>query len=532
MVEPPFFRIKLLQLPDNVFYHRIANLILSFAVIGQTDVATRLLSKLNQHDSLHGQQLLLRPLWFLWDTLGTWPEGEKARLYDMIQRDRRDGKANAEDVAPVRKSARLNKESESAISDEQVRKQLERLAQEYREGWWYPAKKYGKASPHTQQLSSQEKRQVAKVTWNAVEGMEPGAFTRSQTGALAIDASSALVSTLDLVLDVESHSASVDPAPSSKDILDEISKHMNANMRIQKLAESRRAWGILKDGALGKALNLDDDKVHAFVHQVENVLDERFRDGRMVPQDMPMRKLLEQIEHNGFHLPDPEDHAPLDPEFEKTFFRKPVAASEITDVEKRLAVDLPDDYKEFLKVSNGFGPLYNGVIFNPPLLKVEEVRWLTDEEDYFTDLHFDPLDDTGVASSDVTVGKAIEIGKHDIYNTWLIPPSKTDEYKEYVRKTLDHRSSNVSEERKKKMRQQIQSFAGSEEVFWSMEWMCVVWASGGSASMFSYPSFKGYLARMAEEVYKDVDFTSRGEGELLTRGKWWGYSFVKSAEEA
>lgn len=73
----------------------------------------------------------------------------------------------------------------------------------------------------------------------------------------------------------------------------------------------------------------------------------------------------------------------------ETLWKDPATKAEINEIEQRLEVDLPDDYKDFLKLSNGFGNnedgIFNGIIVEPALYPTSEVQWTTCS-DTFSDL--------------------------------------------------------------------------------------------------------------------------------------------------
>ena len=58
---------------------------------------------------------------------------------------------------------------------------------------------------------------------------------------------------------------------------------------------------------------------------------------------------------------------------------EPIKNEQIQNVEKRLGIILPEDYKEFLKISNGFTAPNN---FEPTFHKVEEIDYLRNIEKY------------------------------------------------------------------------------------------------------------------------------------------------------
>jgi len=92
----------------------------------------------------------------------------------------------------------------------------------------------------------------------------------------------------------------------------------------------------------------------------------------------------------------------------------------------------------------------------------------------------------------------LEIGSEDIFEVWLLPPLKV---KELVAMYLNQRAR--SAQIKTFIESAIKSWAGSVEEFENLEWCVVTWASGGSAVMQVYPSFKAFLVKKAQDSADD-----------------------------
>jgi hypothetical protein len=525
MSDLSFSRTRILQSPSNALYHTLSKLILTFAVLGYTDVASRLLSKLNTHAKHHGMDVVLRRLWLLWDTVDAWPEGERERVRDLIKEERNpdprttgkeDGEGKGEELK--KKAAKREKDQEGdAITDEDVRNRIDDLASYYAGYWMHPPVKGTRGSRYERDMTSLQKLESIENVLARVEGLEPDEYRHSRTGAMAMNVSSALVSALNLKLSPDD-TQDVEPLPSAEAILGLIAKRLSANCQIQYLAESRHAWRILKDGALAKVLKLNTKKATQFIKEFEQVIDERFSNGKLNLNNIPMRQLLEKLEDLTLNDPSREANG-YTPRTEKTIFQEPATVAEIAETEKRLNIELPEDYKEFLSLTNGFGQFLS----EPPLHPARKLRWLDDSEDYFTDLMLDMLDNSFLTTSSLTVGKAIEIGTEDIDNQWLVPPSTISAFKAHVRKILDGSEVDgklVTEDVREAVRQAAEEFAGSLDAFWQLEWCCLTWASGGSALMLAYPSFKKYLQSVLWEA-------GRSEEDLVERRGFWGYAFAE-----
>ncbi|KAF2817783.1 uncharacterized protein BDZ99DRAFT_374207 [Mytilinidion resinicola] len=346
-------------------------------------------------------------------------------------------------------------------------------------------------------------------------------FADETSGSVAMDKSSGLVRALDLRIKLADQGhVDEDKVPSVDDILGMIASRMHANSQIDYLAQSARAWKILKDGALAKAVGVDDKKVQQLAEEVEKTFKLRLEGGRQRRPERSMLELLQELAHNTVHNPSSredlmarqdnkdEPDSPFDG-------REPATPEEIAELEKRLKITLPDDYKEFLRISNGFGNTWGGILHNPPLHPTTDVDWFGDDEDYFYDLPLDLIDSqinymtrdypviAEIADDWPTVGMAIDIGNEDIDSIWLLPPANVEKQRAACLEILDN--DVYPEELKSKVLSSIEDFAGSLENFKNLDWCCLTWASGGSAQMDSYSSFKDYIATQvvnsADEYY-------------------------------
>ncbi|KAF2714857.1 hypothetical protein K504DRAFT_341930, partial [Pleomassaria siparia CBS 279.74] len=289
-----------------------------------------------------------------------------------------------------------------------------------------------------------------KHLFTAVESMN-SSYSNSSSGGGAMSASSALASALDLqiaYIDADTEDSSwPESVPAINNIMGIIGGRLNANCQIDYLAQSKHAWTILKDSEnrLAKVIGLDEHKASDFAKEVEDAIDERLKNGRLLPPEMPLRKILETMEHNTKTNPDAlEGGSQL---AGTDLFRPPATPAQIAEAEKRLDIALPSDYKAFLTITNGFGPAFSGILFEPPLHAVEDIRWFTPDEDYFIELPLEMpggvmfsmlgyLDFDGDGAPEKSwpqVGRAIEIGTEDIDNIWLIPPSKVAQVQGKIR---------------------------------------------------------------------------------------------------
>ncbi|RYO58096.1 hypothetical protein AA0116_g7297 [Alternaria tenuissima] len=317
------------------------------------------------------------------------------------------------------------------------------------------------------------------------------------------------------------------------------------------IAGSRQAWRLYKRGALRQALSIDEAALAAFAHDFEIALIERLTNGRTKPSaHLPMPELLKAAEDVTQAIRTDAEVSQNSVRARSTsLFDSPATEEQIAQAEARLGIKLPSDYKTFLQISNGtVGHMWGHPLgdFQPPLHKVDKLRWLDPaEEDYFTGLALEiparwanwpfaprpTANGYGDYPEHFVIGRGLELGFEDIDNVWLIPPSTVTPIKDAVKKLLE--DENLSELDKNSVRNAVRDFAGSEEEWEQMEWACVTWASGGTAAMFFYPGFKAWLERVVEHgsataYVKDED---QDQGtKVLKSQKWLGNLFGKVGE--
>jgi len=289
-----------------------------------------------------------------------------------------------------------------------------------------------------------------------------------------------------------------------KGVLDEISKRMHGKEQLLSLAQKPPLWPLLKGGALAKAAGVDLKKQKEMRELAVKTFTERFENGpRNDFEGKSIKELLDIISDNTVNGEGPSayrDELELE-DRPRTLLRNPLPGSDIRALEVRLKVTLPEDYKEYLSITNGFGDSWNGYYEGPALFPAADHRWLTDEEDYFTGLYSDLINIEGTGIVKVLdhepwpkVGRTIQIGSKDIDEVWLLPPDSVKQMKEHMAGIVENADEGV----KTSIQSSIKDFAGSMEGLEKLDWCVMTWASGSSASMNTFPNFKAFLEAKAE----------------------------------
>jgi hypothetical protein len=498
---------------DYELGHTLYGFAAEFAVLGGAylDTARELISLASKQTPLRRVNTpVFKPLWLVWDLTGTWPEGEEALVHLEQEQEQEQSAAD-----PGDQEGKGHKRKRDAVAE---------LAEQYEMGRWETAgfeKKGEQVNDETRLRGC-----VEKLRGFAGEGSEWAAD--ATTGGMAMSKSSILVKALEIAVVLrgqgqeqgDSHAG--EGLPAVDEILGWIAERLHANQMIVYLTQSAKAWEVLKDGALAKAIGVKDEKVQELGCRVLETFRTRYEKGvqRSGMWDKSVAELVQIISHNTanneaaksyrYEMYGVEEEEKSGGKGDggkhlTTILKDPLSRNDIAALEKRLDISLPDDYKDFLAATDGMGASWGGIIVDPPLFAGSEVRWITEEEEYFTDLAADIFPDIFDSIRDIyddeewpTVGMPLEIGSYDIFEVWLLPPPKV---KELVAIYLDQRER--GSEIKALIKNAITAWAGSLGEFENLEWCVMTWVSGGVVDMQAYPSFKAFLVNKAEASADD-----------------------------
>ncbi|KAM5356949.1 hypothetical protein ACJ41O_003595 [Fusarium nematophilum] len=304
----------------------------------------------------------------------------------------------------------------------------------------------------------------------------------ASTGGAAMERSKALADALALAIRLASKNTSsvgeIEADPNVQKALGLISPRLHTNRAIEYLTQRRENWRLLTAGALARKIPLDMEKLEALSKEAVATFTERVKNGRMthVTEKMSMKELLEALEHST-KLRASGQYEEMGNEVPESLFVIPPATDEqISALERRLDVSLPDDYKEFFKISNGFGCTWNGYHLDTPLFSVDKVDW---KEIYMETLPLE-LHECISGCMDLELpdgrewpgqGQPLDIGSEDVLSALFITPNATKKALEAYKEVME--SPKTPEDMKRHVRNLIVSRYGSWEAFEKLEWVAM-----------------------------------------------------------
>ncbi|KAH7017251.1 hypothetical protein EDB80DRAFT_704455 [Ilyonectria destructans] len=337
------------------------------------------------------------------------------------------------------------------------------------------------------------------------------------TGGGAMQRSSTLADALVVAIRIASEHASslegIENHEKVQEVLGHISKRLSANQQIQYLTERRSIWPLLLSGALSRSIPVDTNKVNALAKDVIDTFTERLKNGRKAHpvETKSIKELLIELERNTVANVE-RDALEFGGEVpESLFIFPPATDGQVSALEHKLNTKLPNDYKEFLKLSNGFGRTWNGYYLDPPLDGVDDIDWA----DVYTEDAPIALHETPTGNFDLDLSeegewpiyeKALQLGTEDIFDYWFLPPQETKKALEAYREVL--KTPEVSEEKKTQTIKLITSKYRSWEAFEKLEWVVVEMSHGEDTSCGSFTQF------LQEKVNRSAKGMWQGEGEI------------------
>jgi hypothetical protein len=278
-----------------------------------------------------------------------------------------------------------------------------------------------------------------------------------------------------------------------------------------------KIWGYLKDASIGTALEIDGSAVDEFVDEGCELIKQRFAEGPTRPySDRTIADLVDLLDEAY------NTQASLNGEDRHQTRRKPATEKEITDLEYNLcsAVGLgatrlldgealPEDYREFLRITNGFWSENNP---DNLFYSIEDID-TSDDCLWVHDLNFPlfPWETTYTFQDEIALGEftGFSVGAGgDEGSAILIPPSSMKEILERfdeVYAAADARGKKLLE------RGALDVYGGSKRLR-KMEWLCVESFHWDPEPRLFY-GFRGYLEYCVEKAVREADELHESESE-------------------
>ncbi|KAH7141668.1 hypothetical protein EDB81DRAFT_869740 [Dactylonectria macrodidyma] len=194
-----------------------------------------------------------------------------------------------------------------------------------------------------------------------------------------------------------------------QEVLKLIAGNLHKRQTISYLAGRHELCKLLSTGAVARKVPVDKDRLDALGKDVIATFTEQLL---LEVERNTKANSMSLWEEKGKPVP------------ETLFVLPPATDEQILALEKRLHVTLPDDYKEFLKITNGFGGTWNGFHLDPLLCGVDDVRW-TDPglETPYLEFHESISGTVELNLPDGRVwpdsGPTVEIGSEDVLSNLL-----------------------------------------------------------------------------------------------------------------
>lgn len=195
------------------------------------------------------------------------------------------------------------------------------------------------------------------------------------------------------------------------------------NSNISVMGCSRHVAPLILRGILTQSLDLSKEKCQQLAEEVITAMEHRMQVGRSLVYgywhwDQLLKKLSDlaiAFEEEAFSIEERET---------RWIGRSAASEEAIHATEKRLGLSLPDDYKDFLKISNGLSAF---PMDHPALIAVEEIDWYKKlEEPELYDLlkiYWDMEAEDEEATIEPYTQRALLISYiPDDQMIWLIPP--------------------------------------------------------------------------------------------------------------
>jgi hypothetical protein len=280
----------------------------------------------------------------------------------------------------------------------------------------------------------------------------------------------------------------------AKDVFEQISSRFHAEEQVEHLVCSRMAWKRFlasPERPLLDLLNIHPAKLRPATSRAVQLVENRLKNGpRRRYATQGTEELVRIISENTFKncpydkldVYRPADH--LRPRADNThgLLRAGCTRPKIVSLEKRLGVTLPQDYKEFLSVTDGLGSTWNGQNVLDYFASAKDVCWLDADFLAGNELILPPDGEPKRWSDSKLWWPEIEPGhwlslSGDVLEgeapgyIFLLGPDLIQPAKEYLLKTYEDRN----ETQRRELDNLIQGTYGSMEAFRELDHVFLHW---------------------------------------------------------
>jgi cell wall assembly regulator SMI1 len=285
------------------------------------------------------------------------------------------------------------------------------------------------------------------------------------------------------------------------------------------LSKSRQVWQLLKDKTLARLIEVDEDKVEAFIKDVYATFEERLRRGALrVYLDTPVPELVKMCNDNTMENAVWEEMDEIDPDNPPTCILRPGASeNQIVDLEKKLGHDLPSDFKEFLSLTNGMESYWNGFYGEPRFLGTNEIEIFnaSEQQEIWNEASVDIafITNMSVKVDWPTLDRVIAInaGSESSKFVWLIEP----EVGQKIGGAWFAAFQQLPPEEQAHVQQMMGYFHAGKENAGQVDWQVAVW-DPSTLDLTSYHSWKEYLEKVAGDTANaDILDEEDEEGRLM-----------------
>ncbi|KAF4638065.1 hypothetical protein G7Y89_g13 [Cudoniella acicularis] len=313
----------------------------------------------------------------------------------------------------------------------------------------------------------------------------------------------------DLALRLGTHEEEARRLISAQDMNDE-----EKTVHCKRIAKSRLVWRVLKDeGGFNSGENKNETLLE--FERLRDIFRQNRDGGTQRPfKDKTMLELIQILDRNtvSHDLDEDADDAELSDLREhnpsllgnRTIMHQPATDSDIAKIEEKFKFKIPEDYKEFLKITNGLEGIWNGYFHMRHLEGVDEISQGDDvlkgdsalpcELITWEELPFQ------VKWPSLDLERALNLNKDfDSGNTWLVEPKLIKEAVQNFFDAFDE--ANLDDKAKATVERTVSSYFGGIQEMKDMEWGILTWSHWG-ITITAWKSFRDFLETLAVESEK------------------------------